>query len=101
MEQKRTQTMNSLWQEKFDPKPIEPFSPTAEEYGRSILWTFERDKMGNFCRAGLVLALIRLHSLDLHRRMVSRSSLIASVGLFRRHSTQVRVPERKAPRIAS
>ena len=82
----------SLWGEKFSPEPIQPFQPAAMEYAGAVEWVFERDAMGNFCRAGLALHLIRLHSLDLRRRGVLNGSRIAHVALFRRYGSKVKVP---------
>ena len=74
----------TIWQEKFNPKPIEPIPPTAEDFNNAWNWIFEKQD-GEFIRAGLCLIVIREKSIQLHKSGVKDSAKVAAIGIWKRY----------------
>lgn len=77
--------MKSLWKELLNPTPLIPENVEREDFDRAWNWIFERDSLGNYCRAMITLKIVRNHAKDLKRRWFhANCAEIAAVGVWMR-----------------
>ena len=89
----------SLWKELLNPKPIPETKINLEDLNRAWDWIFERDSLGNYCRAMIALKIVRNHAKTLKKSGVSDNYVqIAIIGVWNRLKApiaRIGVPQRK------
>ena len=89
----------SLWKELLNPKPIPETKINLEDLNRAWDWIFERDSLGNYCRAMIALKIVRNNAKILHKQgFVVNCIQISAVSLWNRlkaPTARIGVPQRK------